>query len=179
VGCGRGAVIRRLAALFPAGHFYGYDLSKEAIDHAREESKNQGLTNINFVARDLSDFDQTAEPEQFDFVTTFDAIHDQSKPLNVLKGIYRTLKPNGIYVMQDIRASSEIHKNMDHPLGTMLYTVSCLHCMTVSLAQGGEGLGAMWGEEKTKEYLAKAGFRSVETHQLKHDIQNNWYIVRK
>jgi hypothetical protein len=54
-----------------------------------------------------------------------------------------------------------------------------MHCMTVSLAQGGEGLGAMWGEEKTREYLARAGFQSVEKHELAHDIQNNWYVVRK
>ena len=65
--------------------------------------------------------------------------------------------------MQDIKGSSHVHKNIDHPIGTFLYTVSCMHCMTVSLAQGGEGLGAMWGEEKTREYLQRAGFRSVET----------------
>ena len=179
VGCGRGAVLRRLAAMYPSSHFTGYDLSVEATTYGRDEARKQGINNIEFVARDLSDFDQRAEPERFDFVTTFDAIHDQAKPLNVLKGIFKTLKPDGIYLMQDIRASSDIHKNIGHPLGTMLYTVSCLHCMTVSLAQGGEGLGAMWGEEKTREYLTKAGFRSVETHHLKHDIQNNWYIVRK
>ena len=68
--------------------------------------------------------------------------------------------------------------NIDHPLGTLLYAVSCLHCMTVSLAQGGEGLGAMWGEERTREYLRSAGFTSIEMHQLQHDIQNNWYVVR-
>jgi 2-polyprenyl-3-methyl-5-hydroxy-6-metoxy-1,4-benzoquinol methylase len=178
-GCGRGTVLRRLAILFPEGRFSGLDLSAEAVDFAQEEARKQGLRNVEFAARDLSDFDQTAEANTFDFVTTFDSIHDQAKPLNVLKGIYKTLKPEGIYVMQDIRASSEIHKNIGHPLGTLLYTVSCLHCMTVSLAQGGEGLGAMWGEEKTREYLSAAGFRSVETKQLKHDIQNNWYIVRK
>ena len=179
VGCGRGAVLSRLAGLYPQSRFVGYDLSSDAIAYAQEEAKKQNLENIRFVQRDLSDFEHTAEPNQFDFVTTFDAIHDQAKPLSVLKGIHKTLKPEGTYVMQDIRGSSEIHKNIDHPVGTMLYTISCLHCMTVSLAQGGEGLGAMWGEEKTREYLAKAGFRSVETHQLKHDIQNNWYIVKK
>jgi len=68
--------------------------------------------------------------------------------------------------------------HIEHPVGTLIYTVSCMHCMTVSLAQGGEGLGAMWGEEKTREYLQRAGFRSVETHQLAHDIQNNWYVIR-
>lgn len=76
--------------------------------------------------------------------------------------------------MQDIKGSSHVYNNIDHPLGTFLYT----HCMTVSLAQGGEGLGAMWGEEKTREYLARAGFRSVEKHELTHGIQNNWYVVR-
>jgi hypothetical protein len=112
-------------------------------------------------------------------VTTFDAIHDQAKPLSVLKGIYRTLRRDGVYLMQDIKGSSQVHKNIDHPLGTLLYTVSCMHCMTVSLAQGGEGLGAMWGEEKTREYLKQAGFHSIEKHELAHDIQNNWYVVRK
>jgi len=81
--------------------------------------------------------------------------------------------------MQDIRGSSHVHKNIDHPIGTFLYAVSTMHCMTVSLAQGGEGLGAMWGEEKTREYLGRAGFGSVEKHELAHDIQNYWYVVKK
>ena len=179
LGCGRGKVITQLAALFPASNFTGMDLSKEATAYARKEAVKKGLKNVQFVAQDLSDYDETAEPEWFDFVTTFDAVHDQARPLNLLKGIHKTLKPDGIYLMQDIRASSEIHKNIGHPIGTFLYTVSCLHCMTVSLAQGGEGLGAMWGEEKTREYVTRAGFRSMETHQLAHDIQNNWYIIRK
>ncbi len=127
--------------------------------------------------KDLTDFDQTAEPEAFDLVTTFDAIHDQAKPLAVLKGIRRSLRPGGVYLMQDIHGSSFVRKNMEHPLGTLLYTISCMHCMTVSLAQGGEGLGAMWGEEKTLEYLKNAGFGEVEVKRLAHDIQNNWYVV--
>jgi len=127
----------------------------------------------------LSDFDVTAEPERFDFITTFDAIHDQARPLSVLRGIYRALKPDGVYLMQDIRASSHVHNNIAHPIGTFLYTISCMHCLTVSLAQGGEGLGAMWGEERALEYLQRAGFRSIETHQLPHDFQNNWYVARK
>jgi hypothetical protein len=86
---------------------------------------------------------------------------------------------DGLYLMQDIRGSSYVHNNIEHPIGTFLYAISTMHCMTVSLAQGGEGLGAMWGEEKTREYLQKAGFRSIETNQLEHDIQNNWYVVRK
>ena len=179
VGCGRGRIMNRLAELYPKSRFTGIDLSSEAILTAWQEAAEKRLRNVEFIVTDLSNFDEKAEAEAFDLVTTFDAIHDQAKPLNVLKGIYRTLKSDGMYLMQDIKGSSQVHKNIDHPLGTFLYTVSCMHCMTVSLAQGGEGLGAMWGEEKTREYLTRAGFRSIEKHELAHDIQNNWYVVRK
>jgi len=179
VGCGRGRIINRLAETYPNSRFTGIDLSTEAIMSAWKEASEKKLRNVEFIVRDLSDFDQRAEIEAYDLVATFDAVHDQAKPLNLLKGIYRTLKSDGVYLMQDIKGSSEIHKNLDHPLGPALYTISCMHCMTVSLAQNGEGLGAMWGEEKTREYLAKAGFRSVDKRELAHDIQNNWYVVKK
>jgi 2-polyprenyl-3-methyl-5-hydroxy-6-metoxy-1,4-benzoquinol methylase len=179
VGCGRGLILNRLAVRYPRSRFVGMDLSREAIDYARQQAAQAGCNNIEFLAADLSDFDRSAPHESFDFVTTFDAIHDQGRPLNVLKGIHRALKPDGVYLMQDISGTSHVHKDIEHPIGTFLYTISCMHCMTVSLAQGGEGLGAMWGEEKTREYLQKAGFRSIVTHRLAHDIQNNWYVVTK
>jgi 2-polyprenyl-3-methyl-5-hydroxy-6-metoxy-1,4-benzoquinol methylase len=179
VGCGRGLIMIRLAELYPNSRFAGLDLSEEAVAFARREIVRRGLDNIDFDARDLSDFHETAEPDAFDFITTFDAIHDQARPLNVLTGIRRTLKPGGTYLMQDISGTSHVQKDIDHPIGTLLYTISCMHCMTVSLAQGGEGLGAMWGEEMTRAYLQKAGFRSIETHRLAHDIQNNWYVIKK
>jgi ubiquinone/menaquinone biosynthesis C-methylase UbiE len=179
VGCGRGRILTRLAELYPQSSFVGMDLSPEACGFAQDNAAKAGLDNVEFIAADLSNFDTTAEPEAFDFVTTFDAIHDQAKPLNVLKGIQRTLKSDGVYLMQDISGTGHVNEDIEHPIGTFLYTISCMHCMTVSLAQDGEGLGAMWGEEKTREYLEKAGFRSVTTHHLAHDIQNNWYVVTK
>jgi 2-polyprenyl-3-methyl-5-hydroxy-6-metoxy-1,4-benzoquinol methylase len=179
VGCGRGLIMMRLAELYPNSRFLGIDLSAEAISFARTEAARRGLRNGAFISRDLSDFDSTAERESFGFITTFDAVHDQAKPLNVLRGIYHALKQDGVYLMQDISGTSDLHEDIGHPLGTLLYAVSCMHCMTVSLAQGGEGLGAMWGERMTREYLTKAGFRSIETHRLDHDMMNNWYVVRK
>ncbi len=179
VGCGRGRAMLKLAELFPKSNFKGLDLSEEAISWARNEAKNRDLNNVEFEIRDASDFDKTAEPETYDFVTTFDAVHDQAKPLAVLTGINRTLKPGGIYLMQDIHSTGHVHKNMDHPLGPTLYTVSCMHCMSVSLAQGGDGLGAMWGREKAQELLKKAGFEDIQIHRLDHDIQNDYYIMQK
>jgi 2-polyprenyl-3-methyl-5-hydroxy-6-metoxy-1,4-benzoquinol methylase len=178
VGCGRGRIITRLAGLFPASRFVGMDLSEEAVGEARAEATAAGLSNVSFEVADLSDFDATAKPAAWELVSTFDAVHDQARPLSVLKGIRRSLAPDGTYLMQEIKGSSHVRRNLDHPIGTFLYTVSCMHCMTVSLAQGGEGLGAMWGEEMTREYLTHAGFGAIEKHELAHDIQNNWYVVR-
>jgi spermidine synthase len=97
----------------------------------------------------------------------------------VLKGIADALKEDGVYLMQDIAGSSHVHNNLDHPIAPFLYTVSTMHCMTVSLAQGGEGLGTMWGEEKAREMLKDAGFKKVEVKQLPHDIFNNYFIITK
>jgi hypothetical protein len=131
-----------------------------------------------FDVKDLSDFDRTAPEAAFDLVMTFDAIHDQPKPMAMLKGLRRALKSDGVYVAQDIKGSCHHHNNASHPLGTMLYAISCMHCMTVSLAQGGEGLGAMWGVETAREYFTEAGFGSVEVRELDHDIQNYYYVCR-
>jgi hypothetical protein len=96
----------------------------------------------------------------------------------MLRGIRRSLRPDGAYLMQDIDGHTHHHDNLEHPLGPFMYTISCMHCMTVSLAQGGEGLGAMWGVETMEELLAEAGFASVELARLEHDMQNVYAIAR-
>jgi 2-polyprenyl-3-methyl-5-hydroxy-6-metoxy-1,4-benzoquinol methylase len=179
VGCGSGRTLNRMAELYPNSRFHGIDLSEEAVQASRTAAAKKNLKNIEFIAQDLSDFDKTSDIQRFNFITSFDAIHDQSQPLRVLKGIFRALKDDGVYLMQDVNGTSDVYKDISHPLGTFLYAVSCMHCMTVSLAQGGEGVGAMWGEAKTREYLQRAGFHSIETHHLPHDITNNWYVIHK
>jgi ubiquinone/menaquinone biosynthesis C-methylase UbiE len=178
IGCGRGRALLAMAQEFPSSQFTGYDLSAEAVDYAQARARELGLSNVRFVQRDLTDFDQTAEAAAFDFVTAFDAIHDQARPDRVLAGIRRTVAAGGTFLMQDIGASSNVHENRKHPIGTLLYGMSCSHCMTVSLAQGGLGVGAVWGEQMTREFLANAGFSRIERHTLSHDIQNYYYIVR-
>ncbi len=178
VGCGRGHALHLLAQEFPCSRFTGFDLSEEAIAYARDRANRSELVNLRFEVRDLTTFHREAPETTYDLVTAFDAIHDQARPDNVLAGIRRSLKAGGVFLMQDIRASSIIAENRDHPIGTLLYTISCMHCMTVSLAQGGMGLGAMWGEHKALEFLKRAGFANVEVRTLEHDIQNNYYVAR-
>ena len=176
VGSGSGRALNLMARAFPHSHFTGYDISEEGVLRAITEAKEHGATNVRFEVKDAAALDETS---RYDLITTFDAVHDQARPAAVLEGIALALKDDGVYLMQDIAGSSHLHNNMDHPLGPFLYTVSTMHCTTVSLAQGGEGLGTMWGEEKAKQMLAEAGFRSVEIRRLDHDIANTYYLVRK
>lgn len=176
VGCGSGRAMNKLAQLFPNSRFKGYDLSEEAIANATFMAQQHKLHNVQFQAKDVSALD---EVERYDLITTFDAVHDQAKPDVVLDNIYRALRLDGVYLMQDIHAATDVGGNLDHPAGPLMYTVSCMHCMTVSLAAGGMGLGAMWGQEKALQMLSQAGFTSVEIKRLAHDFQNDYYILRK
>lgn len=179
MGCGKGLALLHLAERFPRSQFVGYDLSEDALAFARQSARDRQLGNVRFEQRDLTHFNIDADCEAFDLVTAFDAVHDQAAPQHVLDGIYQTLKAGGGFLMQDIRASSELANNLEHPIAPLLYTLSTMHCMTVSLAQGGAGLGTMWGEELAVEMLGKAGFYQVEVRQLAHDFQNNFYVMQK
>jgi len=175
VGCGSGHAINLMGRAFSNSRFTGYDFSEEGLAAARAEASAWRLTNVDFVAQDVAAM--TARG-RFDFITAFDAIHDQAEPRRVLSGIAAALRPGGSFLMVDDRASSHLHENLDHPLGPFLYGVSTMHCMTVSLALGGEGLGTVWGEQKARELLAEAGFSDVVVHQQPGDVANNYYVAR-
>jgi 2-polyprenyl-3-methyl-5-hydroxy-6-metoxy-1,4-benzoquinol methylase len=176
VGCGRGHAINLMARAFPQSRFTGYDFSEDGVAAGRTEAKAWGLANVRFAVKDAATLDEVG---QYDLITAFDAIHDQAQPREVLRRIAAALRPSGTFFMQDIAASSYVHKNLSHPLAPFLYTVSCMHCMTVSLALNGEGLGAVWGEEKARQLLTEAGFKTIEVKRLSHDVINNYYVARK
>jgi len=176
VGCGQGHTINVMARAFPKSRFTGYDFSDEAVAAGTAEAKEWGLANAKFVRKDVSQMDETAA---YDLITAFDAIHDQARPAQVLAHISRALRPGGVFLMVDIAASSDLANNLANPMAPLLYSISTLHCMTVSLALGGDGLGTVWGEELAREMLAAAGFTGVDVHRVESDPMNAYYVVTK
>ena len=176
VGCGSGHAINLMARAFPASRFVGYDFSEDGIATARAEAEQMALTNARFELKDVAALDDV---DDFDLITAFDAIHDQARPAEVLRRIARALRSDGVFLMVDIRASSRLHENLDHPLGPLLYTMSTMHCMTVSLALDGAGLGTVWGEQKALEMLSEAGFNQVDVEAIEGDLFNSYFIARK
>jgi 2-polyprenyl-3-methyl-5-hydroxy-6-metoxy-1,4-benzoquinol methylase len=176
IGCGAGYAINVLARAFPNSRFTGYDLCAEPIANATAQAKEWGLDNVRCEIRDVTDLGET---DAYDLILTLDAVHDQAAPDRVLAGIARALRADGVYFCVDVAASSHLHENLDHPLGPTLYTVSTMHCMTVSLAYEGAGLGAVWGEHTELAMLADAGFTTVTTEHVEGDPINVTYIARK
>jgi SAM-dependent methyltransferase len=174
IGCGSGHALNIMAQAFPRSRFAGYDFSQEGIAAAQAEARRLGLTNTYFEVRDVANLDIH---DRYDFITAFDSIHDQARPAEVLKAIEESLRPGGVFLMRDVRASSLLEQNMKHPLGPFLYTVSCNHCMTVSLADNGAGLGTMWGEQVASQMLREAGFKQVEVKYVKGEIADSYYIA--
>jgi 2-polyprenyl-3-methyl-5-hydroxy-6-metoxy-1,4-benzoquinol methylase len=175
VGCGHGHAANLIADAFPATRVTGIDISEEGIAAARAEAQRLRLGNARFDVRDAL----TVEPGSYDLVTAFDVIHDLPAPSQTVAAIAQALRPGGTFLMVDIAASSHLHENLEHPLGPALYTASIFHCMTVSLAGGGPGLGTMWGEQKALEILAAAGFDDVVVQRVEADVLNSYYIARR
>jgi 2-polyprenyl-3-methyl-5-hydroxy-6-metoxy-1,4-benzoquinol methylase len=173
-GCGRGQALIAMAKRYPRSRFTGYDLCADAIDWARAAARRAGVENLVFEARDLTGY---AEPGRFDFVTSFDAIHDQKDPEGLIRGLRASLKPGGIYLVQDIGGSARLENNLDFPMAPLLYAVSLTHCTPVSIGQGGAGLGTMWGWETAEQMLRDAGFAEVTRHVLPHDPMNVWFVA--
>jgi 2-polyprenyl-3-methyl-5-hydroxy-6-metoxy-1,4-benzoquinol methylase len=175
-GCGSGHAVNVMAQAFPASRFTGVDFSEQAIATGVAEAGRLGLSNAAFEAHNLTELDKT---DAYDVITVFDAIHDQAQPARVLENIYRALRPGGVFLMADIKASSRLEENVDVPMSTYLYTVSLMHCMTVSLALDGVGLGTAWGTQLATSMLGDAGFGDVRVVEVESDPINSYYIARK
>jgi ubiquinone/menaquinone biosynthesis C-methylase UbiE len=176
VACGSGRAVIAMAEAFPNSRFAGIDLSAEAIAAGRAEISRRRVRNASLIHGDAADL---WLDDSFHLVTAFDAIHDQSRPARVLDRIRAALRPGGVLLIQDVAGHTRLADNAGMPLAPFQYTISCMHCMSVSLAAGGPGLGAMWGREKALEMLEAAGFDDVRVETLPHDPINFYYVAVK
>jgi SAM-dependent methyltransferase len=172
VGCGAGTAAILIAEAFPDCEVVGYDVSTHGI--ARARSRAAGIPNVDFVERAVEEI-PTDPP--FGLITSFDVIHDLAHPLAGLRRIREALTDDGLFLMMEPKASSDLDENLS-PYGAMLYGMSALHCMTQSLASDGAGLGSAWGKERAKKLAGEAGFTSFQPLE---DISNrfsNFYLLR-
>ena len=176
VACGTGHALVVLGRAFPASTFTGYDMDEEAIARAREEADAAGLRNVRFEVQDAATL-HVEEP--LDVVFVFDAVHDQVDPAGVLDRIHAALAPGGAFVMKEPRVSSNLEDNIGNPMAPIVYSVSTLHCLTVSLAHDGAGLGTAFGEQVARRLLDGAGFTDVAVHDAPGDPMDAVFVSHK
>ena len=180
LGCAEGIALILMAEAFPHSRFTGIDISPEVIRKAEACAQRRGICNATFLHLDAATLTDNRDLAQsFDYVTAFDAVHDQIRPLDVLKGVFSILKPGGLFSMVDIAAGSHLGDNKEHPMGPFLYTVSLMHCMPVGLVNGGAGLGMMWGRQHAVKLLHRAGFKEIEVLEIPKDPFNLHFQGKK
>jgi SAM-dependent methyltransferase len=177
VGSGAGGAVLRMAAEFPNSTFVGYDISQYALARANERLSASGLTNAHFA-------DPRSEPlpsnNSLDFVCTFDCIHDMTHPLTVMQSIRAALRPNGNWLLVDIKAHDGFAMNAEkNPMASLMYGISVLSCMSSALSTpDGAGLGTLGLSEMTAENMARAaGFTQFNRLDIDHSI-NAFYLIR-
>ena len=176
VACGTGHALIVLARAFPAATFTGYDLDEHAIARARAEAAGAGCANVSFEVADAARLTGEA---RFDVVFVFDAIHDQAEPDAVLAAISRALVPGGLLFMREPHGAGTLAENLANPMAPVLYSVSTLHCLTVSLAHGGPGIGTLFSEQQATRMLAGAGFAGPQVHPAPGNPLAAVYVTRK
>jgi SAM-dependent methyltransferase len=173
VGCGSGRAVIAMAQAFPKARLFGYDGHAGSVERARANAKAAGVADrVTFDVVDCTNLPKA----QWDFIATFDVVHDSVDPVGLIRSIRGALKPDGTYLMVEVNASNNIEDNIS-PLGRMMYSASTLYCMTVSLAHGGAGIGAMMGEPKARELVQAAGFSQFKRLPIK-DAFSVLYEIR-
>lgn len=167
VGCGTGHVSLVLARAFPESRFVGLDIHTESVDRARRLADERGLADR--VQFDTAPVEELEDEDGFDLITICDCIHDLTDPVRTLDAVRRRLKPGGALFVVEPKAADRLEDNR-HPVGTMFYGFSVLHCMTQSLAEGGPGLGTCMGPARTEALLREAGFERFEQLEIKSRV---------
>ncbi len=165
VGCGTGVVPLTLAKAFPSATVAGLDLDAPSIDIARGYARDAGLDGrVSFLAQPLEALPATPA---WDLISTFDVMHDLPDPVGAMQHIRAALTAGGTYLMVEPKVGDDLESNLANPFARMFYGISCLHCVPQSLAQGGLGLGACWGEKRARALAAQAGFSRFERLGIK------------
>jgi 2-polyprenyl-3-methyl-5-hydroxy-6-metoxy-1,4-benzoquinol methylase len=173
IGCGTGTVAILMAESYPNSVVTGFDVSEDSIAVAGERAGD--LPNVEFHGYAVEEVPTTPP---FDLITTFDVIHDLPDPRAGLSRIRDALADDGVYLMMEPNVSSYLEDNL-HDRGALLYGVSALHCMTQSLAVGGEGVGAAWGWQRAERYATEAGFSSFERLEEITNRFSAFYLLRR
>ena len=166
VGCGAGRALVKMAQAYPESKFTGYEPDQASANRAKSLVQQEKLEDrvhiFNLPSSEMPD-------RQYDFVTTFDVVHDLADPQTFIDDVRRALRADGTYLMKEANCSHRLEENLN-PVGKLLYSLSTLYCLPFSLANSGAGIGTCMGEELPRQMCNQAGFSHFRKLPFNHPL---------
>ena len=159
VGCGEGAVVLALARAFPRSRFAGYDAHAPSVEAARGRARESGLGGTaRFEVGAAADLPGGG----YDLVLCFESLHEMADPGRVARRVRAALAGDGAWLIVEPFASGRLEDDLG-PWGRLVSSMAVLHCLPVSLADGGGALGPRAGSAAIADVVRAAGFGTVRS----------------
>jgi 2-polyprenyl-3-methyl-5-hydroxy-6-metoxy-1,4-benzoquinol methylase len=165
VGCGEGLAAITIANAYPNAAVDGYDLDEASITEARKKAMDAGVGDrVRFEVRDAGDPGIAGD---YDLVLAVEMLHDVPDPVGTLRTMKKLAGGRGAVLVADERAEDAFTAPASE-MERFFYAFSTLHCLSVSLQDGGAGTGTVMRADTLRGYAAQAGFADVEVLDVEH-----------
>jgi 2-polyprenyl-3-methyl-5-hydroxy-6-metoxy-1,4-benzoquinol methylase len=165
VGCGEGLAAITIAKAYPEVTIDAWDLDDASIAAARKAAADTGVADrVRFEVRDCADVELGGD---YDLVLSIEMLHDVPDPVGVLRAM-RALAANGGEVLLVEERTEDAFTPGAGEMERLFYAFSTLHCLAVSMQDGGAGTGTVIRRDTVERYVAEAGFASLEDLDVEH-----------
>jgi 2-polyprenyl-3-methyl-5-hydroxy-6-metoxy-1,4-benzoquinol methylase len=175
VACGLGRSSIAIARGYPKVTVDGIDLDDASIARAQELLGGTGVEDrVTFRCQDAADPELSG---RYDLVTIFEALHDMSYPVDLLRSARGLLADGGLVFIGDERTED----TFTAPAGDverLYYGFSFFHCLPVGMVgEGAAGTGTVIRANTVRRYAEEAGFSSCEVLPIENDFWR-FYLLR-
>jgi SAM-dependent methyltransferase len=173
VACGCGWSSIAIARAYPLVQVDGIDLDTASIEKARSNLEGTDVADrVTFHERDAADPELAG---RYDLVTIFEALHDMSYPVEVLRTVQGMLTDGGSVVIGDERTEDSFQAPATE-LERLYYGFSFLHCLPVGMiGDDPAGTGTVMRTDTVRRYAEDAGFSGFAVLPIEHDF---WRFYR-
>jgi len=165
VGCGEGLAAITIARAYPNAEVHGYDLDSASISAAQRAAAEAGVAGrVRFELRDAADSTIRGD---YDLVMAIEMLHDVPDPVGILRTMRALAGTAGTVLVVDER-TEESFTVPTSEMERFFYSFSTMHCLAVSMQDGGVGTGTVIRPDTMYRYATQAGFTTIETLSVEH-----------
>jgi len=160
IACGFGWSSIGMAKGYPRIRVDGYDLDALSIEAAKANAREHGVADrVRFQAQDASDPKLSG---RYDLVTIFEALHDMSRPVEVLRTARQLAGDRGTVLVIDERTDDEFSVPSGD-LDRLFYGFSILVCLPDGMSHApSAATGTVMRPATLRRYAQEAGFKDIE-----------------